>query len=169
MYDEKYDRTTEGGPMTSELDDPGILETVRCIFEEKIAFNGVLGLRVESLDIERPSLRLDMSDELIGNYFKASLHGGVVAATLDAAGGLVAFLSMLDSMHGCSRKEKMERFSRMGTIDLRIDYLRPGLGRHFLATGYILRMGTRVAVTRMELTNDEEILIAVGTGAYQVG
>jgi uncharacterized protein (TIGR00369 family) len=56
----------------------------------------------------------------------------------------------------------------MGTIDLRVDYLRPGLGRHFLATGYILRMGNRVAVTRMELANDEKRLIAVGTGAYLV-
>jgi uncharacterized protein (TIGR00369 family) len=158
----------ENRNMTSKPDDPGILETVRCIFEEKIPFNDVLGLRVESFDIERPSLRLDMRDELIGNYFKASLHGGVVAATLDAAGGLVAFLSMLESMRGSSREEKMERFSRMGTIDLRIDYLRPGLGRHFLATGYILRMGNRVAVTRMELTNDEKRLIAVGTGAYLV-
>jgi uncharacterized protein (TIGR00369 family) len=154
--------------MMSKLDDPGILETVRCIFEEKIPFNDILGLRVESLDIERPSLRFDMRDELIGNYFKGSLHGGVVASTLDATGGLVAFLGMLDSMHGSSREEKMERFSRMGTIDLRIDYLRPGLGRHFLASGYILRMGNRVAVTRMELTNDEKRLIAVGTGAYLV-
>jgi uncharacterized protein (TIGR00369 family) len=154
--------------MTSQIDDPVILETVRCIFEEKIPFNDVLGLRVESFDIKRPSLRLDMRDELIGNYFRGSLHGGVVATTLDAAGGLVAFLSMLESMDGSSREEKMERFSRMGTIDLRIDYLRPGLGRHFLATGYILRMGNRVAVTRMELTNDESLLIAVGTGAYLV-
>ena len=154
--------------MTSKLDDPGILETVRCIFEDKIPFNDVLGLRVESFDIERPSLRFDMRDELIGNYFKAALHGGVVSATLDAAGGLVAFLSMLGSMQGSSQEEKMERFSRMGTIDLRIDYLRPGLGRHFLATGYILRMGNRVAVTRMELANDENLLVAVGTGAYLV-
>jgi uncharacterized protein (TIGR00369 family) len=154
--------------MTSQIDDPVILEAVRRIFEEKIPFNDVLGLRVESFDVERPSLLLDMRDELIGNYFKGSLHGGVVSATLDAAGGLVAFLSILESMHGSTREEKMERFSRMGTIDLRIDYLRPGLGRHFLATGYILRMGNRVAVTRMELTNDESLLIAVGTGAYLV-
>ena len=154
--------------MTGKLDDTGILETVRSIFEEKIPFNDLLGLRVESLDAERPSLRLDMRDELIGNFFKGSLHGGVVSATLDVTGGLVAFLGMLGSMHGSSREEKMERFSRMGTIDLRVDYLRPGLGKYFLATGYILRMGNRVAVTRMELTNDEKLLIAVGTGAYLV-
>jgi uncharacterized protein (TIGR00369 family) len=152
----------------NKLDDPALLETVRSIFEEKIPFNDVLGLRVESLDIDRPSLRLDMRDELIGNYYKGSLHGGVVSATLDVTGGLVAFLGMLGSMPGRSKKDKLERFSRMGTIDLRVDYLRPGLGKTFLATGYILRMGNRVAVTRMELSNNEGRLIAVGTGAYQV-
>ena len=154
--------------MKSKLDDPTILETVRSIFEEKIPFNDVLGLRVESLDTEHPSLRLDMRDELVGNFYKGSLHGGVVSATLDVTGGLVAFLGMLASMPDRSKKDKLERFARMGTIDLRVDYLRPGLGKYFLATGYILRMGNRVAVTRMELANDEKRLIAVGTGAYLV-
>jgi acyl-coenzyme A thioesterase PaaI-like protein len=45
----------------------------------------------------------------------------------------------------------------------------PGLGPgDCVAGGYILRLGNRVAVTRMELHNDEGSLIAVGTGAYLV-
>ncbi len=61
-----------------------------------------------------------------------------------------------------------ERFAKIGTIDMRIDYLRPGIGDHFIATGYVLRTGNKVAVTRMELHNDAGQLIAVGTGAYVV-
>jgi uncharacterized protein (TIGR00369 family) len=61
-----------------------------------------------------------------------------------------------------------ERFAKIGTIDMRIDYLRPGLGDYFIATGYVLRAGNKVAVTRMELHNHERQLIAVGTGAYVV-
>jgi uncharacterized protein (TIGR00369 family) len=57
----------------------------------------------------------------------------------------------------------------VGTIDLRIDYLRPGRGRTFTATGRVMRAGKRVAVTRMELHNAEAVLIAVGTGTYMVG
>jgi uncharacterized protein (TIGR00369 family) len=154
--------------MTSKAIDAKILETVRSIFENKIPFNNVLGLKVESLEIDHPTLRFDMRSELVGNYFKGSLHGGVVSTALDVTGGLVAFLGMLKSMPGKTKKEKLDRFSRMGTIDLRVDYLRPGLGKYFLCTGYILRMGNRVAVTRTELTNDEKRLIAVGTGAYLV-
>jgi uncharacterized protein (TIGR00369 family) len=154
--------------MTQEHDDREILEAVRTIFEEKIPFNGVLGLKVTSLDHDGPTLELEMRDELVGNFYKGSLHGGVISSVLDVTGGLVAFLGVVRAMRGKSMGETVQRFSKMGTIDLRVDYLRPGLGKRFLATGYILRMGNRVAVTRMELTGDEDRLIAVGTGAYLV-
>lgn len=39
----------------------------------------------------------------------------------------------------------------------------------FLATGHVLRLGKRVAVTRTEFVNDEGTLIAVGTSIYIVG
>jgi uncharacterized protein (TIGR00369 family) len=145
-----------------------LLEKVRTIFEDKIPFNRVLGFEIEALDFDRASLKFEMRNELVGNFYVGGLHGGVVSAALDVTGGLVAFLGVIKKMRGKPTQQTMERFSRMGTIDLRVDYLRPGLGKHFLATGYILRIGNRVAVTRMELHNEEERLIAVGTGAYQV-
>jgi uncharacterized protein (TIGR00369 family) len=154
--------------MTNPYDDRQILEMVRTIFDEKIPFNRVLGLKVASLDHDRPSLEIEMRDELVGNFHKGSLHGGVISSVLDVTGGLVAFLGVVRAMRCKSAEETFQRFSKMGTIDLRVDYLRPGLGKRFLATGYILRMGNRVAVTRMELTDDDERLIAVGTGAYLV-
>lgn len=55
------------------------------------------------------------------------------------------------------------------TIDLGVDYLRPGAGSHFVGTGTALRSRRRVAVTRMELCNEEGTLIAVGTGSYATG
>ena len=33
----------------------------------------------------------------------------------------------------------------------------------------VLRTGNKVAVTRMELRNDEDVLLAVGTGTYLIG
>ncbi len=68
----------------------------------------------------------------------------------------------------CNLQEKLDRFSKLGTIDLRVDYLRPGCGKWFIASGYTLRTGKKVAVTRIELKNDQEDLIAVGTGTYVV-
>jgi uncharacterized protein (TIGR00369 family) len=135
---------------------------------ENIPFNKVLGLAVESLDFDRPSVKLTMRPELIGNFIRGSLHGGVISSTLDFMGGLVAFLGVLRTMQGQPAQAMAERFAKIGTIDMRIDYLRPGIGAHFIATGYVLRTGKKVAVTRMELHNDERQLIAVGTGAYTV-
>ena len=46
-------------------------------------------------------------------------------------------------------------FRKLGTVDLRIDFLRRGLGGSFVATGSILRAGRRMAVARMQLHSDE--------------
>jgi uncharacterized protein (TIGR00369 family) len=155
--------------MAAREEDRALLAVVRTIFSERIPFNQVLGLKVESIGTEQASFRFDMRDDLIGNFIRGTLHGGVIAATLDVTGGLVAFLGLLKKIEHKSDQEKLAQFSRLGTIDLRVDYLRPGTGRSFLSTGFIQRVGNRVAVTRMELDNDEGSLIAVGTGAYLVG
>ena len=147
------------------------IDTVLSIIHEvveKIPFNKLLGLTVESLDLDRPVVRLNMREDLIGNFIRGSLHGGVISSTLDFMGGLVAFLGVLRTLEGQPPEVMAARFAKIGTIDLRIDYLRPGIGRRFFATGYVLRTGNKVAVTRMELHNDQGQLIAVGTGAYMV-
>jgi uncharacterized protein (TIGR00369 family) len=150
-------------------DDQKTFDVVREIFTEKVAFNKVLGIEIEAMSFETATIRFANRPELIGNFVHKSLHGGVVSATLDLAGGLVAYLSVLKSMKGKTTREKSERLANVGTIDLRIDYLRPGLGKHFVASASILRAGNKVTVTRMELHNDEDAHIAVGTGAYLVG
>lgn len=143
-------------------------ERIRDIFDHKIPFNQVLGLKVHSLDMERPKIRFNMHDALVGNYIKGSLHGGVISSVIDVTGGLAAFMGLQKKIAGKPMDAKLETFGRLGTIDLRIDYLRPGLGRSFEATGYILRTGNKVAVTRIELKNEGGQLIAVGTGAYVI-
>jgi uncharacterized protein (TIGR00369 family) len=144
------------------------LERIRDIFDNKIPFNQVLGLQVYSLDMDRPKIRFDMHDALIGNYIRGSLHGGVISAVIDVTGGLAAFMGLQKKLAGEPVDVKLEKFSKLGTIDLRIDYLRPGVGQKFEATGYILRTGNKVAVARIELKNEIDQLIAVGTGAYVI-
>ena len=61
------------------------------------------------------------------------------------------------------------QFPSIGTIDLRVDYLRPGRGKYFVATGRVVRLGNRVAVAHIELVNDAGELIATGGAAYMVG
>jgi uncharacterized protein (TIGR00369 family) len=137
---------------------------MRRVMEELIAFNKHLGLKVESFDLAAPKLRFDMRPELVGNPTRQILHGGVISATLDVAGGFAIMLQLASEMTGIPTS-----FPKMGTIDLRVDYLRPGRGKHFIATARIVRKGSRIAVTHMELANDAGELIATGSAAYVVG
>ena len=137
---------------------------MRKVMEEHIAFNKHLGLKVESFDPDAPKLRFDMRPELVGNPARQILHGGVISATLDVAGGFAIMLSLAAEMTGIPTS-----FPNMGTIDLRVDYLRPGRGKHFVATARIVRKGKRIAVTHMEPHNDAGELIATGGAAYVVG
>ena len=146
-----------------------LLQLLKEITEEKIPFNKLIGMKIETLDLDKIGIRFEMSPELVGNFTRGNLHGGVISSVLDVTGGMVAWTGIMKKMEGQSFDEISERFNKIGTIDIRVDYLRPGLGEYFIATGSTLRTGNKVSVTRMELHNDKEILIAVGTGTYVVG
>ena len=134
------------------------------VAEKHIPFNRVLGLHRLSVHV-----RIDHRDELVGNLSKGFLHGGVISATLDLVGGIAAMLGAVGRDVPQTEEEAAEIFLKIGTIDLRVDYLRPGVGEWYEASAVVLRTGARVAVTRMEMRNDTDKLIAVGTGTYTVG
>ncbi|EIJ43970.1 hypothetical protein BegalDRAFT_3145 [Beggiatoa alba B18LD] len=151
-----------------ELD--ALLNKMLPTFEEKMPFNKLLGIQIVSLHLNEVKIRFDMREELIGNFVHRILHGGVIASVLDVAGGMIAIAnSFQQRREHLTESERMQGIDKTGTIDMRIDYLRPGRGDYFIATATILRSGRKVAVTRMELHNDENLLIAVGTGCYLVG
>ena len=144
------------------------LKIVREVYGN-LPFNRLLGLKVEFLEIDRAGFSFSMKNELIGNTVHGILHGGVISTVLDTTGGMTATGSALERMLNHSKDEIIKWIARVGTIDLRVDYLRPGRGSQFHSTGTVMRTGRKVAVTRMELKNQENKLIAVGTGTYIVG
>ena len=146
-----------------------LLQLLKEITEEKIPFNKLIGMKIETLELDKIGIRFEMRPELVGNFTRGNLHGGVISSVLDVTGGMVAWIGIMKKMEGQSFDEISERFNKIGTIDIRVDYLRPGLGEYFIATGSTLRTGNKVSVSRMELHNDKGILIAVGTGTYVVG
>lgn len=152
-----------------EIDLVDLLQYVRLMYEKKIPFNRILGFKFENYASGTVAVSFAMKPELIGNYVMETLHGGVISSVLDATGGLSVSISMVEKLQGEKVQEIEKRVARIGTIDLRVDYLRPGRGQTFRATSSIMRTGKKVAVTRMELHNDEDLLIAVGTGTYIVG
>ncbi|HEX6361903.1 MAG TPA: thioesterase family protein [Albitalea sp.] len=136
------------------------------LYERRITFNEVLGLKLQSL--VPPSLRFEMRPELVGHYLYGRLHGGVISATLDAMGSLALMIAIADKHADETADQVMHRFGKLGTIDLRVDFLRQGLGRYFVASAEVLRLGGRVGTTQMRLVNDEGTLIATGGAAYMI-
>ena len=148
--------------------EPEFVEGVREIFEQKIVFNTVLGLKITAITPELVTARIDMRNELVGHYAYNRIHGGVISAGLDAMGGL-AVMAAIGARHmDESPEQRLHRFAKLGTIDLRIDYLRPGIGEFFELRAEVLRLGSRVASTRMGFHGPDGKLLSTGSGAYIV-
>jgi len=159
--------TKNPAPGASEFE-PEFISGLQEIFEQKILFNQVLGLKITSLKAERVTGRIDMKPDLIGHYAYNRVHGGVISAGLDAMAGL-AVMAAIGARHMDEPPlQRLHRFARLGTIDLRIDYLRPGISEHFVLSAEVLRLGSRVASTRMEFYGADGTLMSSGAGAYIV-
>jgi uncharacterized protein (TIGR00369 family) len=137
------------------------------LIERQMVFNQVLGLQVQAL-LPQLVLRFDMRPALVGHAHYGRLHGGVISAALDALGGSALMVALGEKHAHETSAQVMHRYLKVGTIDLRVDFLRPGLGSHFLATAEITRLGGRVGSTQMRLHNDAGELIATAAGAYIV-
>ena len=146
-----------------------LLNFLKDLYENDLPFNRLIGLKIKSISLEKVKTEFTMHPDLIGNPVQKTLHGGVISSVLDATGGLVASAGIIQRRIEDPVDTVLEQFSRVGTIDLRVDYLRPGRGAAFTAEANIMRSGRKVAVTRMSLHNAEGTLLAVGTGTYLVG
>lgn len=158
--------------MMDAKDQKDLLAIAHQVYIEEGLYVEPFNLTIESMNIDSASMRFTNRDPLLGSFRSPNLHGGAIATVLDTVGSLAVFSNMIHKAPGESVLAKVEKLekgeNRLGTVDMRIDYLRPGRGRSFLAKSWILRRGYVIAVTRMELYNDEQTLIAVGTGTYVV-
>lgn len=159
---------TKSATPTPHEFEPAFIAGLRSIFEEKIVFNQVLGLKVIDLRPDGVTGRIDMKPDLVGHYAYNRIHGGVISAGLDAMGGLAVMAAIGAKHMDEAPEQRLHRFAKLGTIDLRIDYLRPGIGSHFELRAHVLRLGSRVATTRMEFFGPDGELMSAGAAAYIV-
>lgn len=76
----------------------------------------------------------------MGNPIHKILHGGVIAAILYTVGGLMAVIYAVKDI------------ANVSTIDMPVDYLRPGKGKAFIAIAKIKRRGVpRTTIMDAEL------------------
>jgi uncharacterized protein (TIGR00369 family) len=138
-------------------------------WNNNMPFNQLLGLKITQFNAQNSEVRFVWQDTLIGNPMQKILHGGVTASALDLAGGTVAAANIIEQLTNMTPETLKQSLSKLGTIDLRTDFLRPGRGEEFIVTARIIRSGSKVAVARMEMHNELGEHIAFGTGTYMVG
>ena len=145
------------------------IHVMKDIFENKIAFNRVIGLKIDEVSPTEANGHIIMNENLYGHYEHKRIHGGVISAVLDAMGGLAVMQAIAHRFADDPPMNLYTRFGKVGTIDLRIDYLRPGHNSaRFNAKAKLVRLGGRVGNTQMEFSAEDGTLIATGTAAYIV-
>ena len=132
-------------------------DKLKSFMEQKIPFNAFLNMKVDSLGIGEAIIRIPSRPELTGDPFRPALHGGVISTLADTAGGLAVF-TKLEAQHTAS------------TVDLRVDYLRPGnVTQDVIAKSTVIRVGNRVAATQTTVYQDDPgAPVAVAAAVYNV-
>lgn len=137
--------------------DADAIRFLQQFMEQKIPFNRHLGLQVTALREGFCRMEIPYRAELVGDPFRQAIHGGVISTLVDTCGGAAVFtlVSVED---------------RVSTIDLRVDYLRPGQLQRIACEGTALRVGSRVASVDMRVFHPESPgePIATGKGVYHV-
>ncbi len=142
----------------TDTPEPAIdLAILRQFFDEAIPFNHFLGLKLVTVERGRVVARLPFRPELVGDPTRPALHGGVISMVADTVGGSAVW-------------SVTNPGDKVATIDLRVDYLRPGRLVELHASAEVLRVGNRVGVSSIRIyhPDDADRPIAVAMGVYTV-
>lgn len=127
-----------------------------------VPYIGFLGIRFDRRGDELTAT-LPWRDGLTGNPMLPALHGGVTAAFLE----VTAITGLLWSGLRQGRIPARSPLILPKTIDLTIDYLRPGQPRDAFARARINRSGRRYASVHVETWQDDPArLFAQATGHF---
>ncbi|WP_413693620.1 PaaI family thioesterase [Psychromonas sp. KJ10-2] len=86
---------------------------------------------------------------------KGFVHGGVISTLMDNTGWYAA-VSNLQSGYTAV------------TMEIKINYLKPALGKYLLASASVKRQGRTTTFVTIELFDEKEVLVAYATGTYAV-
>lgn len=128
------------------------VEQVQAIFDAS-PFLSFLQLRAISLDHAAGALTvtMPMRPELERRLGTGQFHGGPLAAFIDTVGDFAVGMTVGGGVP---------------TINLRIDYVRPAVGKVLTGTARVRRTGRTVALVDVDVHDEQQALVAVGRGTY---
>jgi len=125
--------------------------------EEEVPFNKYLGVKVDELREGFARFFIPFRKEFIGDKRRPAVHGGVLCALIDTCGGAAV-------------RTHFTKEDRISTVDIRVDYLRPGPDDDIIAESEVKRLSNRVSVvhTKVYSASDKETVIAEGRAVYNI-
>lgn len=140
----------ENGLDTGALDEERLTKLAK-YFDEAISFSRHIGSKVDKVEPGRAVLHIDVEDHhLNGN---GTLHGGVYASLIDNAMG-ISVLSKVGL--------------RAATIQMDTRFLGPVSGGRITCHAEVLHRTRRMATVQGSVYDEEENLVAMGTGAFRI-
>ena len=114
-----------------------------------------MGITLDRWDPETETLILSMPmrDELQGGAGAGHMHGGAVGAFIDTA---ATFVLLASGVENCP------------TVNYRVDLMRPVVETTVKAVATIRRRGRSLAVTDVDVFNDDNKLVAVGRATFAI-
>lgn len=126
---------------------------IEAIFK-KSPFISTMSLQVLEVDHENSTLsvRMPIRDEYERSQASSKqFHGGAIAALIDVVGDFA--IGMLVG-------------GGVPTMNLRIDYLRPGIGDYLDGKAVVRKTGKSAAVVDIDIHCPQGKLVAIGRGTY---
>jgi uncharacterized protein (TIGR00369 family) len=120
---------------------------------ENMPFNKLIGVRVVRRHADGVTIECMTRDELRNSA--GVLHGGVAATLADAAVG-IALASRFEGRRPCT------------TTDLKINYLTAVAQGKIVARSHLLKVGKKLCVGRVDLTDGHGKLVAVAIVTYML-
>ena len=116
-----------------------------------VPYARLLGLELGEVDRGAVSIHLEVRDDLRQN--QGVVHGGAVASLIDTAAAFAVLTQLEINEH-------------VTTTDLTIHFLRPAGSGRLTARARIVRSGRRLFVLSVEVTNNQQILVATAVTSY---
>ncbi len=131
------------------------IEGRRKVFERRPSFNLHVGLKLEAAGPGWARMRMDLRPEVMNPF--GAVHGGATSALIDSAAGTAVAAGTLPD----------DRI--MGTIDMQVHFLARARGSALIAEGRMVRAGNAIAIATVDVRDDADALVAMGTATLKLG
>lgn len=132
------------------------LQAIRQKRERKSAYlSGFLGLKGEFIDETKQSYRFELPLTVFMHNSGGAVHGGILATLIDSAMGSLINRSLPPEQYAV-------------TTELKINYLRPGVGKRLRAEATFLHRGHTLVVMEGTVYDERNKRVAHGTGTFIV-